>query len=214
GKQEISLNFHPFLSPSCTTVAIQGTTQPQNSANRSKSLHLGSQLTQFYHIQVSYKKVNTMYTHGHKVERVQMKDSTTNNDYGNIANFKGEPDVGESEIEATAGIGNYGSKHSHRHFLEEEADKVRDVMKEIEIVAKAGAGIETKNRAQQRHFFEVRDVTDEETTADSEGKVNIDEVEITDAEAALMEKEVLEDCEGVLSTRRHFPGTTTSHIFG
>ncbi|CAL1295091.1 unnamed protein product [Larinioides sclopetarius] len=128
-------------------------------------------------------KVNTISTDGNQVGTVEMKDSTTHTSYGNIANFKNKAEVGESKIVPTAGIENFGNKHSHRHHFLEAED-------------------------------EVRDVTNRETTTDSEGKVMIDGVEITDAEAALIEKDLVEDCEGVLSQRRHFPGTTTSHIFG
>ncbi|CAL1295090.1 unnamed protein product [Larinioides sclopetarius] len=136
-------------------------------------------------VNMNFQKVNTIYTHGNKVGRVEMKDSTTNNDYGNIANFKGEPEVEEGEIVARAGIESYGNQDTYQHhIMEPEAD-------------------------------EARDVTNKENTADSEDAVEIEEVEITEKEkAAQIEKEIVEDCEGVLSTRRHFSGTTTSHIFG
>ncbi|CAL1295080.1 unnamed protein product [Larinioides sclopetarius] len=145
-----------------------------------------------------------------------------------------EADVGEIEILARSGnetkIENYGNKFTQRrHYFEADADEVRDVTNketttdsegkvkivEVEITEKEAALIEKGKvedcegvLSQRRHFSdadEERDVTNKETTADSKGKVKIHEVEITEKEAALIEKGKVEDCEGVLSQRRHFP---------
>ncbi|GBL85297.1 hypothetical protein AVEN_222760-1 [Araneus ventricosus] len=145
-----------------------------------------------------HSEVSTWASNKNEKGADEVKHVITNK---NAADVKADGEENELAAGIETKIENYGNIHSERRHYSEAGDD------EVEDVTTKENGADAEGSAEM-----VEEATETEEAARVERKKIEDETTETE-EAARVERKEIESCEGILSQRRHFPGTTTSNIF-